>query len=39
VVHYAEQYSIPVNINGHPWQSLDVYRLFPFLEEDAPSGA
>lgn len=39
VVYYAEAYDIPVYINGHPWESLDVYRLFPFLAEDPPATA
>ncbi|SRR5690606_1197040 len=35
VIHYADRYGIPVFINGRPWQHIDVYELFPFLEDDS----
>lgn len=36
VVQYAEQHGIPVYVDGRPWEEVDVYRLFPFLEEGLP---
>ncbi|MFQ5571060.1 MAG: hypothetical protein ACE5G0_15375 [Rhodothermales bacterium] len=39
VVHYAELHGIPVFVDGHPWQHLDVYQLFPFLTDHLSTGA
>ncbi len=39
VVHYAEVNAVPVFIDGQPWQTLDVYRCFPFLAEDPSTDA
>lgn len=36
VIHYADFYSLPVYVDGQPWQQLNVYDLYPFLAE-APS--
>ncbi|MBX2822612.1 MAG: hypothetical protein KTR29_23145 [Rhodothermaceae bacterium] len=36
ITSLAELYEIPIFIDGLPWQSLDVYELYPFLTEDAP---
>lgn len=33
IVRYGDFYSIPVFINGRPWQQLDVCDVFPFLAE------
>ncbi len=35
VVQYADAYGIPIFVNGRPWEDLDVYALFPFLEADS----
>lgn len=32
IVRYADNYGIPIFVNGRPWEDLDVYALFPFLE-------
>ncbi len=32
IVRYADAYGIPIFVNGRPWEDLDVYALFPFLE-------
>lgn len=37
VMHYADRYNVPVFVDGKPWQQIDVYRVFPFLSEDASS--
>ena len=37
IVSYAEFYEVPVFVDGQPWQSLDVYALYPFLLDDASS--
>ena len=39
VVYYAEQHAVPIFIDGQPWEKLNVYRLFPFLADDAPDPA
>lgn len=31
VVFYAELHEVPILIEGQPWESIDVYDLFPFL--------
>lgn len=31
IVHYAEFYSVPVFVDGQPWQAIDVYAHFPDL--------
>lgn len=33
IIGFSELYEIPVFVDGQPWQSIDVYTLFPFLEE------
>ena len=33
IVFHADFYDIPIFINGQPWEEIDVYNLFPFLEE------
>ena len=33
----AQQRRIPVFIDGHAWDSLSIYRLFPFLKDDRPA--
>lgn len=33
IVHYAELYDVPILIGGRPWQQIDVYDLYPFLQE------
>ena len=38
LVHYAECYGVPVYLDGKPWQHLNVYALFPFLEDGPSSG-
>jgi hypothetical protein len=38
IVGHAEFYGVPIFIDGRPWQSLDVYALFPFLADDSSSG-
>ncbi len=35
IIYCAELYEVPIFIDGLPWQSLDVYELYPFLEEGA----
>lgn len=35
ILQHAEFYEVPVYLHGQPWQDLNVYRLFPFLEEPA----
>lgn len=37
IVHYAEFYDVPVYVGDQPWQQVDVYDLFPFLQEDSTS--
>lgn len=37
ILYYAESYDVPVHVNGRPWEQLDVYSLFPFLQLDTPS--
>ncbi|WP_456426752.1 hypothetical protein [Rhodocaloribacter sp.] len=32
IVRYADAHGIPIFVNGRPWEDLDVYALFPFLE-------
>jgi len=31
LVEYAEAYGRPLYVDGRPWASVDVYRLYPFL--------
>lgn len=33
IIRYGDFYSIPVFIDGRPWQQLDVCDVFPFLAE------
>ena len=35
----AEDKGIPIQIEGQPWQHVDVYALYPFLLTDPPEGA
>ncbi len=35
IVHYAELYEVPVFVGDRPWQQLDVYDLYPFLDAHA----
>ena len=35
----AEDKGIPIQIEGQPWQHMDVYALYPFLVTDPPEGA
>lgn len=35
VVRLAESHHVPIYIDGKPWESVDVFALFPFLEEVA----
>lgn len=37
VMYYAEGHDAAVYVDGRPWQQIDVYRLYPFLLEDASS--
>ena len=32
IVEYAESHGRPVYIDGRPWQLLDLYALYPFLQ-------
>jgi len=36
IFEYASLYDIPVFIDGQPWEQLDIYNVFPFLQ-DSPS--
>lgn len=38
IFEYANLYEIPVFIDGQPWEQLDVYHVFPFLQ-DSPSAS
>lgn len=38
IVQYAEFYDVPVYVGGQPWQQVDVFELFPFLEEGMAPG-
>lgn len=33
IAHYADFYETPVFVDGHPWQQLDVYQVYPFLAD------
>lgn len=33
VAFYADIYDIPVFVDGLPWQNIDVYDVFPFLDD------
>lgn len=37
LVNYAEDYGVPVHVDGRPWQQIDIYDVFPFLTADTPS--
>jgi hypothetical protein len=37
VMFYAGRHDAAVYVDGRPWQQIDVYRLFPFILEDASS--
>lgn len=39
IVQHAETHSVPILIDGQPWESVDVYHLFPFLTNDASGTA
>lgn len=32
ITGYGDRHSIPIFLEGRPWQQLDVYEVFPFLE-------
>lgn len=34
IMRYGDHYSIPVFIDGRPWQQLDVYDVYPFLADE-----
>lgn len=34
IVSYADEYKVPVFIDGMPWEQISVYHLFPFLVRD-----
>lgn len=33
ILHHTDRHHIPVLIDGQPWQNLDVFALYPFLQE------
>lgn len=35
IMKYGDLYSIPVYVDGRPWQQLDLQEVYPFLAEDA----
>lgn len=37
IIYCAELYEVPIFIDGLPWQSIDVYELYPFLAENTAS--
>lgn len=39
VVEYAEAHSLPVCVDGRPWQLLDLSALYPFMAECAIAGS
>ena len=39
ILYYAEFYDVPIYVDGRPWQDVDVYHLFPFLDQGAAPSA